>query len=152
MENATAMTARSILHVRDALPPGFARLAVEAAAEGFRHVDRLAEEWRNGSQRFTRAGERLLAVVAEGDLAAIGGLTVDPVLTPALRMRRFYVRPGFRRQEIGRALAQALIAEAPAAVPITVHAGTAEAPAFWVAMGFAPHAADGHTHILARSC
>jgi hypothetical protein len=45
--------------------------------------------------RFDRPGEGLLTAYSAGVLAAIGGITIDPIVPDALRMRRFYVRPGF---------------------------------------------------------
>lgn len=80
-------------------------------------------------------------------LAALGGVTIDPVHEEALRMRRFYVHPDHRRQGIGRVLAEALLNHALTFQrPLFVHAGTAVAPAFWEAMGFRKHEQDGHTH------
>jgi hypothetical protein len=62
--------------------------------------------------RFDRPGEALLAAYSDGVLAAIGGITIDPVLPDALRMRRFYVRSAFRRAGIGREIAQVLLERA----------------------------------------
>jgi GNAT superfamily N-acetyltransferase len=39
----------------------------------------------------------------------MGGITVDPIVPEALRMRRFYVRPAFRRTGIGREIGLALL-------------------------------------------
>ncbi|MGC9270282.1 GNAT family N-acetyltransferase, partial [Acidiphilium sp.] len=86
--------------------------------------------------------------VSGGDLAGIGGITRDPIAPRAFRMRRFYVRPLFRRTGVGRALVTQLMAAVPHGAIVTVHAGDAAASAFWVALGFAPEARDGHTHVL----
>jgi GNAT superfamily N-acetyltransferase len=59
--------------------------------------------------RFDRPGEALLTAYSAGVLAAIGGITIDPIVPDALRMRRFYVRPAFRRTGIGREIALALL-------------------------------------------
>jgi GNAT superfamily N-acetyltransferase len=90
--------------VLDALPVGFDALRAEALAEGFRQVERLAADWEAGKTRFDRAGETLLAARLSGVLVGIGGLTMEPVVLGALRMRRFYVRPAFRRIGVGRQL------------------------------------------------
>ena len=80
--------------------------------------------------------------------AAVGGLTIDPAMPEALRMRRFYVRKRFRRCGIGRQLALALLERAAAAArPVTVNAGSGSEP-FWTALGFIPDPRDGHTHVL----
>jgi hypothetical protein len=60
----------------------------------------------NGSPRTGRreksasicTGEILLPLRIACDLAGIGGLTVDPDTVDGLRVRRFYIRPTFRRR------------------------------------------------------
>ena len=107
------------------LPAGFDVLRAEARAEGYRHVDRLADEWRAGTMRFDREGEALIAAHLDQDLVGLGGLTIDPLQRDALRMRRFYVRASFRRRGIGRAIAEKLLAHARAfGRPVTVNAAT----------------------------
>jgi GNAT superfamily N-acetyltransferase len=146
--NAPPPTGIRIEPVIGALPPGFDALAEEARAEGHRMIDRLAADWAERRILFDGPGERLLAVFAGDVLAAIGGLTRDPVVPAALRMRRFYVRPAFRRHGIGRILVNALLVE-PRRTGRTVvtNAGKGSEP-FWEAFGFLPEAQDGHTHIL----
>jgi hypothetical protein len=76
-------------------------MQAEARAEGHAFLDRLANDWASGAMRFDRPGEALLAAYSQGVLAAIGGITVDPIVAEALRMRRFYVRPAFRGLVLG---------------------------------------------------
>jgi GNAT superfamily N-acetyltransferase len=110
-------------------------------------VDRLAADWQTRRMRFDGKGEALLAGHAAGILAGIGGLTIEPVLPGALRMRRFYIRPRFRRAGIGRELATALLERAQSTTRlVTVNAAPASA-AFWESLGFAPDMRDGHTHL-----
>jgi GNAT superfamily N-acetyltransferase len=134
------------------LPEGFEVLREEARAEGYLFVERLAADWEAGRTRFDRNGEELLAAHVSGVLAGIGGLTIEPVLPGALRMRRFYVRALFRRAGIGRILARALLERArPTGLLVTVNAAPASAP-FWESVGFAPDMRDGHTHLYRGSC
>lgn len=134
--------------IDDTLPEGFEALRADALAEGYRHMERLAMDWVAGTTRFDRDGEALVAArLGSGVLAGIGGLTVDPVVPGALRMRRFYVRPSFRRGGVGRELATALLMCAGESRPITVNAAAGSA-AFWLALGFVPEMRDGHTHVL----
>ena len=116
--------------VLDALPVGFNALRAEALAEGFRQVERLASDWEAGTTRFDRDGEALLAARLNGVLVGIGGLTIEPVVPGALRMRRFYVRPAFRHIGVGRQLATALLAGVDGDRSITVNAAPASI-AFW---------------------
>ncbi len=111
-------------------------------------LDTLAAEWAANVQRFDRDGAALFAAYANRTLAGIGGITLEPTIPEALRMRRFYVRVPFRRIGIGRKLAAALL-EPHAGKTITVNAGTG-GDAFWEALSFAPDQRDGHTHIRNR--
>ena len=130
------------------LPAGFETLRAEALAEGFRQVERLAAEWASRTTRFDREGEALLAARLNGVLAGIGGLTIEPVVPGALRMRRFYVRPRFRRCGVGRKLATALLERrGQTGRLITVNAAAGSIP-FWEALGFKPDMREGHTHVL----
>jgi GNAT superfamily N-acetyltransferase len=132
------------------LPGGFDLLRAEARAEGFHQIERLRTDWDAGTIRFDRDGEALLAVRVNGTLAGIGGLTVDPVVPNALRMRRFYVRPAFRGGGVGRELVLSLLARMPSDQMVTANAAPGSV-SFWEAMGFTCDLRDGHTHILNRT-
>ena len=134
--------------VMERLPAGFDVLRQNARAEGHRNMDRLAEDWASGAQRFDAAGEALLAALVAGELAGVGGITADPMIPATLRMRRFYVRAVFRRHGVGRRLAETLIANVPPGVHLVVNAGTEQAARFWEALGFMPDQRDGRTHTL----
>ena len=133
--------------VIEELPAGFDALRAEARDEGYLFVDRLATDWQSGTTRFDREGEALLAARVNGMLAGIGGLTIEPVVPNALRMRRFYVRLGYRQSGIGCKLASALLERARSAGKlVTVNAAPASA-VFWESLGFMPDPRDGHTHV-----
>jgi GNAT superfamily N-acetyltransferase len=137
-----------LARVVDELPTGLGRLRAEARSEGHRHLERLADEWNTRAMRFDRDGEALLAARLDGSLAGIGGLTIDPAIPDALRMRRFYVAKSLRRHGIGRALAEKLLAGARALRrPVTVNAGAGSEP-FWEALGFVAEPRYGHTHVI----
>src|SRR5207249_12245186 len=116
--------------VREALPAGVNGLRADALAEAFRQVERLAANWETGTTRFERDGETLLDARLNGVLVGVGGLTIEPVVPGALRMRRFYVRPAFRRIGVGRQLVTALLAGVEGDRSITVNSGPASI-AFW---------------------
>jgi GNAT superfamily N-acetyltransferase len=131
------------------LPDRFEILRAEAAVEGFRHIETMWFEWQDGTNRFNRPGEMLAAATVDGELAGIGGITEDFVDRAGLRMRRFYVRPGFRRRGLARELASFVLAQArPLGRPIGLHTETAEGAAFWEAMGFVRVEREKTTHIL----
>ena len=133
--------------VVDELPADFDTVQAQARAEGYRFLDRLASDWASGAMRFDRSGEALLAAYSEGVLAAIGGITIDPIVPDALRMRRFYVRPFCRRAGLGREIALALLEGALQRVRVVTLNAAVESVPFWETLGFVPQARDGHTHI-----
>jgi len=134
--------------VSNELPAGFDVLRAAARTEGHRNLDRLAAEWNANTMRFDREGEALLAARVGVELAGIGGLTIDPVLLGALRMRRFYVGKSFRRKGVGRAIAENLLAHAgTSGCLVTVNAAARSEP-FWESLGFVSDLRDGHTHAI----
>jgi GNAT superfamily N-acetyltransferase len=133
--------------VVDRLPADFEIMRAEAHAEGYAFLDRLSKDWASGAMRFDRHGEALLVAYSDDVLAAVGGITIDPVVPDALRMRRFYVRSAFRRTGIGRAIAQALLERAlRSGRVVTLNAAVKSVP-FWETLGFLPQARDVHTHV-----
>jgi GNAT superfamily N-acetyltransferase len=139
-----------IVRVTDDLPEGFGPLQKMASDEGVRNMALLADQWAGSEERFAEPGA-LLAAFIDGDLAGVGGVTVQGGLPePAMRMRRLYVAPAFRRAGVGQALAGAMIQQGLQAANLltaNARASTAAAP-FWEAMGFEPVSADGFTHQL----
>lgn len=137
----------------DPLSADFASLAVAAEGEGFAHMRRVIDEWTEGTNRFDKAGEKLLCVYDEGLLVAVGGINHEFSRADWLRMRRFYVLPQHRGKGVARLLATQLIEHARNhTTTITVHAGVhasdERAGLFWQAMGFRPLVREQYTHIL----
>jgi GNAT superfamily N-acetyltransferase len=136
-----------IIRIEGELPADIATLVPVAAAEGIGIINTLVAEWASGANRFTRPGEVLFVARIDGRIAGTGGLTCDYNFPDALRMRRFYVHPDFRRHGVASALAKRVIAEAGAhATWLTCHAGTKSGRQFWERMGFVPVALETHTH------
>lgn len=140
------------VHQIERLPELFGEFQGEAAAEGFDTITVLRDEWIVGSQRFERQGEALFLATVDGIEAGIGGITQDFVEASCLRMRRFYVRPGYRRLGIGRKIALRILDQArPLNRQIVLHADGRSAEAFWLTLGFVPVDRPHTTHILGRS-
>jgi len=126
----------------------------EAAAEGFRFVDRLIEDWQTGRNRFDGPGECLQGVTAGDDLVAAGGLNRDPYecSTPTGRIRHVYVMQPYRRRGAGSILLQALLAEADLHyAAVRLRTDTPDAAAFYVGHGFVPVASQWATHVRATN-
>lgn len=140
-----------ITRVVETLPNGFDVILQAAESEGVRNMAMLAAQWTRGEQRFDDPGA-LFAALVDGDLAGVGGVTVETGAgEPAMRMRRLYVLPMFRRFGVGRQLAGAMMQQGFQAAPLlTVNAAASDAAGpFWETMGFArTNVVPGATHAL----
>lgn len=137
----------------DATVNALGALAEAAAGEGIRNVGTLVAQWQSGEQRFSAEGEALLvAIDSTGAPVGVGGLTLCPHVDGALRVRRFYVAPDWRRRGVASALAQRLLSIADERVrDITCNArASAAAPPFWESLGFEPVDEPGITHMRRR--
>ena len=131
------------------LPAQIDTLRTEARSEGFRHIEDLWQQWQDQQVRFDRPGEILVAAYFGEELAAVGGITEDFVDSRWLRMRRFYVRPQFRRQGVGKAMVDDLLLVAlPLGRRIALYSETPQGAAFWEAQGFIPIDRENTTHAL----
>ena len=122
-------------------------------AEGMRLVQRLADEYASGANRFDQPGEALLGAYAGGRLVGVGGVNRDPYARDpgVARLRHLYVLPAWRRQGVGRQLVAALIAAAaPHFATMRLRTTNPEADRFYRELGFAGVADDAEaTHHIA---
>lgn len=135
-----------IERVVSALPDGFDELRSDADDEGFRNMARLAADWASGAERFDAPGAALFAAFDGDLLAGLGGVTREPTEPEGAlrRMRRFYVRPAFRRRGHGEALVAAALGTAQGNL-VLVHSSAYAMP-FWDAAGFDRSTRPGITH------
>jgi GNAT superfamily N-acetyltransferase len=132
------------------LPPQMATLEEEAVAEGFRFLTRLISEWNSGTNRFDAPGESVMAAYLNQRLVGIAGLSVDPFTHDRTgRLRRVYVAPASRGQQVGRRLVSALLAHAALHFEsVRLYTDTSEGSAFYLRCGFT-RTDDAHaTHIV----
>lgn len=134
------------------VPEALTPLAEQADAEGIRVVRAVIDQWESGEERYDRSVEQLLVAVTDDGVVGVGGLTICPTTPGALRVRRFYVHPAWRRRGVATAITSALLASWPRDVSvITCNAlASAAAPRFWEAMGFEPVDDANVTHVLRR--
>lgn len=108
--------------------------------EGFHFVERLVNDYKNGSNTFNHFGEGLFGVFnEEGVLVAIGGLNNDPFSKKQYigRVRRFYVIKEYRRKGIGSLLLTNIIDEAKSYYKILeLHTDNEHADKFYTSIGF----------------
>jgi GNAT superfamily N-acetyltransferase len=136
------------------IPHAVLPLVELADAEGIRNVGTLVDRWVNGQETYNQPGEAILAAVSNtGEVLGIGGIARCPTVPGALRVRRFYVHPNWRRRGIAKMLATALVTDGALSVStITCNAAASDASGpFWEAMGFKPVDIWGITHFLRSS-
>ena len=121
------------------LPSSLEGLVAASELEGFEFVRRLEREWQSGANRFDRPGEVLLAAFVGDELAAIGGLNVDPYLSdPQVgRVRHVFVAPHRRDAGVGSALVRAILAAGlPHFSRIRLRTANARSHPFYERLGF----------------
>lgn len=115
-------------------------LVMQSKEEGFRFLERLVNDYKDGSNTFEHSGEGIFGVFNEvGILVAIGGLNKDPFSNRKYigRLRRFYVSKEYRKNGIGTLLVKRIIDEAKKYYKILVlHTDTEQADKFYSSVGF----------------
>lgn len=78
--------------------------------EGFRHIDRLVNEYKSGVNTFSQEGEVLFVAVDCAEWIGICGLNQETSINKKIgRIRRLYVEPQYRNKGIGKELIKAII-------------------------------------------
>lgn len=125
----------------------------ESREQGFTFLDRLVQEFEDGTNRFEKPGEVLFGVYSGQLLVAVGGLNQDPYLSKSDvgRVRHLYVMTAWRRQGVGRHLMRLIIEEARRSFSlITLRTFREPADRFYRAIGFhtEPKIAGASHHLV----
>ncbi|MBY6054753.1 GNAT family N-acetyltransferase [Cytobacillus firmus] len=117
-----------------------AHLVKESKEEGFRFLERLVNDYEDGTNKFNKPGESLYGLFnKEGVLIAIGGLNIDPFSNEEKvgRLRRFYVSKDYRRNGLGKHLLNQIIYDAKNYYKVLVlHTDTEQGDSFYISFGF----------------
>jgi GNAT superfamily N-acetyltransferase len=113
-------------------------------------VLRLAEAWRDGSNRFDAPGEAMFGAFLGDRLVGLCGLNHDPFdpAEHAGRVRHLYVATRHRRTGVGRLLIEAVVDRATGWFDYLNTNCPPEAAQFYETLGFVPHTAERITHRL----
>ena len=127
-------------------------MVVESQRTGFRAIQRLVDEWETGQNRFNRPGEALFVAQSQTQTIWICGLNIDPYTRSPYsgRVRRLYVMMEHRRNGIGHALIERVIAEARLSfTQLQVRTDNPIADRVYRSLGFCPYSDNPHlTHLL----
>lgn len=135
----------------ESLPEDISILLKVSRAEGHNLVERLVDDWRDGSNRFDRPGEIALEARVGTRLVGVGGLNRDPYIDdPAVgRIRHVYVSSDARGDGVGSALVTALVGHARGRFTrVRLRTVTSAGFAFYSALGFegTPEEEENSTH------
>ncbi|MBM7601530.1 GNAT superfamily N-acetyltransferase [Virgibacillus halotolerans] len=115
-------------------------LVKESKENGFQFLERLVNDYENGTNNFNKPGESLYGVFNKEDqLIAIGGLNIDPYSGEQQigRLRRFYISRDYRRKGFGKLLLNKIIYDAKNHYKVLVlHTDTEQANKFYTSLGF----------------
>lgn len=129
-----------IKQIENLLAIDLAHLVKESKKEGFRFLERLIDEYKDGTNSFNKPGEFIYGVYnAHGIVVAIGGLNIDPFTENQSigRLRRFYVAADYRRKGIGALLLNEIISDAKRYYHVLVlNTDTERADRFYTSFGF----------------
>ena len=129
----------------------FEALRREAREEGYGFVELTVQQWIAGADRFDGPGAFLCGYFDEAVLLAIGGLSRDPYLNdPEVgRLRRIYVRAGWRAHGVGTQMTEYLISEAKKTFrTVRLRAENDRAARLYERLGFLPVTDPHASHIL----
>ncbi|GAB1539767.1 GNAT family N-acetyltransferase [Scytonema sp. NUACC21] len=130
----------------------FKDMIAESLDMGFMAVQRLADDWVSGANRFDRHGEALFIAKGGGSIIGVCGLNIDPYATfeGTGRVRHLYVISEYRRRGIGRALVERVVDEARLSFNrLHLRTHSHQADKFYRAIGFSSCDGDEYcTHIL----
>ncbi|MBS4219924.1 GNAT family N-acetyltransferase [Bacillus sp. FJAT-49711] len=133
------MKGYEVKRIKNLMDENIQLLVDESQKEGFRFLQKLVNNYKEGSNTFTMPGEALYAVYdQDGVMIAVGGININPFSddTHIGRVRRFYVARDYRRKGIGTLLLETLISEAKNHFQIMVLNSTPQADAFYTSFGF----------------
>lgn len=123
---------------------------MESTNLGYRHVQWLARDWHNNSNRFDDVGEGLWAAYdSETRLIGVVGLNQDPFALDGQvgRVRRLYILEQWRGKGIGRRLLSCVEQEAQQYFERLVANANSGAFGFFEGLGFVPTPTAKHwTH------
>lgn len=136
--------------IEDELPDGFHELLKLSQDEGIRNMSMLSENWHSGVERFNQNGAALFGAFSKNKLIGGGGTTKElGYSAPAMRMRRLFVSPIWRRRGVAGMIARECMSwglKSAGTLTCNAQASAAAAP-FWEGMGFKPVDLARITHI-----
>jgi len=125
----------------------------ESKNEGYNLINKLADDYESGENKFAKKGECLIACKIDKKIVGICGLNIDPTNSKRGRLRRLYVSPRYRGKGIGGELVKAIINYSRKYFEsVSVNIGKLDVSTFYEELGFEKYSREeGITHLLAKN-
>ena len=126
-------------------------LANEADIEGYPFVQKTITEWKNGTNAFSKPGEKLWGLFVDDTCVGIGGLNQDPYVRDALvgRVRHVYISRKYRGRGLSKVLLGLIVAEARKSyTKLRLSTSNPIAASLYESAGFAKAEGQKVTHIM----
>lgn len=144
------MTNQDLREITSADLPALARLAEEASREGWSFVERAVREYEDGTNTFSKPGERFWGIFVGKECIAIGGLNRDPYAEDETvgRVRHLFVSEKFRRQGLARRLMGLIVSQAKLNFTVLrLKTDNPVAATFYASLGFERQKGHKVTHV-----
>jgi len=139
-----------IRYIENLLDEEVEELRKESKKEGYNHIEKLINDFKSGVNKFSKPGEALIVYERNNKIVGICGLNVDSIDPERGRIRRLYVLPQYRKQEIGKKLVKELIDySAKNFKSVSTNIGRLDISGFYKKLGFKKYDKEkGITHLL----
>lgn len=140
-----------IIEITDSTIDMLQPLADESTADGDTFIQKTIDEWKNGTNTFSKEGEKLWGMVIDDRLIGVGGLNRDPYSdNPAMgRVRHVYIAKEYRGKGLSKILMKLIIERAKEYFSsLRLATGNPIAAALYESLGFEKIDEYKGTHII----
>ena len=95
-----------IIEITDSNLNSLEKLCEDSLADGHHGVEKTIREWRDGTNNFSKTGEKFWGIFFNDECIGIGGVGIDPYLNDETigRVRHIYISTKHRRLGLARIL------------------------------------------------
>ncbi len=126
-------------------------LAEEADAGGYLFVQKTITEWNDGTNNFSKPGEKLWGIFIADECIGIGGLNQDPYVNDKTigRVRHLYISKKYRGLGLSKLLMQLIVNKAKENfTTLRLSTQNPVADSLYESLGFTKTTGEKVTHIM----
>ena len=143
----------SITEITDSNIDSLNELAQDAIADGHTSVQRTIDEWKDGSNKFSKDGEKIWGIFLSDQCIGIGGINQDPFIDDRTvgRVRHLYISTQYRRLGLSKVLLKLILTHAKKYfTSLRLSTKNPIAASFYESFGFKKTDGIKVTHLLAK--